>query len=100
VARQRSPQSAAKKGVSKASSKTSTSNKGQGTSSIKQGDTVEWETSQGTTKGKVKQKISKSLKVEGYKVKASDNDPQFLVESDKTGKKAAHKAKALKKVKG
>jgi hypothetical protein len=100
VARQRSPQSATKKRVAKPSSKTSTSNKTQETSLIKGGDTVEWQTSRGKTKGKVKQKISKSMKVEGYKVKASDNDPQFLVESDKTCKKAAHNAKALKKVKG
>ncbi len=68
------------------------------TKSLKQGDKVEWNTAQGKTKGTVKQKISKSMKVEDYKVKASENAPQFLVESEKTGKKAAHKARALKKL--
>jgi plastocyanin len=72
----------------------------QSTTSLKPGDKVEWDTSQGTTKGVVKKKVSSLTKVQGHEVKASKNEPQFLVESEKTGKKAAHKAKALKKMKG
>jgi hypothetical protein len=67
--------------------------------SLKSGDKVEWQTPQGKTKGTVKQKVSKSTTVKGHKAKASKQEPQFLVESEKTGKKAAHKAKTLKKVK-
>jgi Hypervirulence associated proteins TUDOR domain len=68
-------------------------------SSLKQGDKVEWETSQGKTKGTVKKKVTRSMKIKGHTVKASKENPQILVESDKTGKPAAHKAKSLKKVK-
>lgn len=71
----------------------------QRTSSITQGDKVEWNTPQGKTRGTVKQKVSKAMKVKGHEVRASEEEPQFLVESEKTGKKAAHQAKALKKVK-
>jgi Hypervirulence associated proteins TUDOR domain len=67
---------------------------------LKKGDKVEWQTPQGKTQGTVKRKVAKSVKVEGYKVKASENNPQVLVESDKTGKQAVHKPSALKKVKG
>jgi Hypervirulence associated proteins TUDOR domain len=67
---------------------------------LKKGDQVEWETSQGKTRGTVKKKVASSMKVKGYKVKASENDPQVLVESDKTGQQAVHKPSALKKVKG
>lgn len=69
------------------------------TASLEQGDKVEWETSQGKTKGTVKRKVSKPMKIKGHTVKASKDNPQLLVESDKTGKQAAHKAKALKKIK-
>jgi Hypervirulence associated proteins TUDOR domain len=68
--------------------------------SLQTGDKVEWQTSQGKTKGTVKKKVVQSMKVEGYKVKASENNPQVLVESDKTRKQAVHKPSALKKVKG
>jgi Hypervirulence associated proteins TUDOR domain len=66
---------------------------------LKQGDKVEWETSQGKTKGTVKKKVTRSMKIKGHTVKASKENPQVLVKSDKTGKQAAHKAKSLKKVK-
>ena len=69
------------------------------TLSIKKGDKVEWETSQGKTKGTVKKKVTKPMKIKGHTVKASEGNPQLLVESDKTGEQAAHKAQSLKKVK-
>jgi hypothetical protein len=64
---------------------------------VKAGDRVAWDTSQGETKGKVVKKLTKTTKVKGYTAKASKAEPQFLVKSDKTGAKAAHKAKTLKK---
>jgi len=63
---------------------------------LKKGDKVEWNTSQGKTEGKVVKKQTSDTKIEGHKVKASKDDPQFIVESDKTGAKAAHKPDALK----
>lgn len=62
---------------------------------IKVGDRVAWETSQGTTEGKVVKKQTKPTRIKGHQVEASKSDPQFIVESDKTGKRAAHKPQSL-----
>lgn len=64
---------------------------------LHKGDDVEWETSQGTTSGTVERKLTAETNIKGHKVKASADDPQYLVESDKTGAEAAHKPSALKK---
>jgi hypothetical protein len=69
---------------------------------FKQGDEVAWNTPQGETTGKVKKKLTKDERVgnegqKGTKVSASKDDPRYLVESDKSGKVAAHKPGALKK---
>lgn len=64
---------------------------------IRKGDKVEWETSQGATTGKVVKKQTTPTKIKGHEVKASKTDPQFIVESSKTGKRAAHKPEALHK---
>ncbi len=61
------------------------------------GDHVEWETSQGTTHGTVEKKVTEPTKIKGHEAKASKDDPQYVVRSDKTGAKAAHKPSALKK---
>ena len=66
---------------------------------LKKGDKVEWSTPQGKTSGTVKKKLTSTTKVKGHTAKATKKDPEYLVESDKTGKKAAHKAEALKKAK-
>jgi hypothetical protein len=91
--------STSKKAAPKQTAKKNSAKHG-GTPALKPGDKVEWGTSQGKTKGVVKKKVTGSTKVQGHEVKASKDAPQFLVESDKTGKKAAHKVKALKKVEG
>jgi hypothetical protein len=65
--------------------------------SLKKGEHVAWNTSQGETKGKVVKKLTTKTKIQNYVAKASKSDPQYLVESDKTGAKAAHKPSQLKK---
>ncbi len=65
---------------------------------FRQGDTVEWNTPQGKTRGKVKKRLTSQTEVGGQKVNASDDDPRYLVESEKSGKEAAHKPDALTKV--
>ncbi|HEX8550266.1 MAG TPA: DUF2945 domain-containing protein [Abditibacteriaceae bacterium] len=65
---------------------------------LKKGDHVEWNTSQGSTKGTVKSKVTGKAKAGGHTAQASPDEPQFEVESDKTGKTAIHKADALKKI--
>ena len=64
---------------------------------FKKGDKVKWETSQGETEGKVVRKQTSKTKIKGHTVNATKSDPQFIVESDKSGKRAAHKPEALKK---
>ena len=64
---------------------------------LRKGDAVEWNTSQGTTSGTVKKKLTSPTKIKGHEVKASADNPEYLVESDKTGAEAAHKPGALKK---
>lgn len=63
----------------------------------KQGDHVKWKTSQGETSGKVVKKQTTDTKIDNHKVSASKDDPQIIVQSDKSGKKAAHKPASLKK---
>ena len=66
--------------------------------SPKHGDTVQWKTSQGTTTGKVERKLTSPIKIKGHAVVASKEHPEYLVKSEKTGARAAHRAEALKKV--
>jgi hypothetical protein len=65
---------------------------------FKQGDTVEWNTPQGKTRGRVKKKLTSPTQVGGQNINASEDDPRYLVESEKSGKEAAHKPEALEKV--
>jgi hypothetical protein len=65
---------------------------------FKPGDKVEWSSSQGKIEGTVKKKLTKPIKIKTHQVKASEENPEILVESNKTGAKAAHKPSALKKV--
>ncbi|AZG15545.1 MULTISPECIES: DUF2945 domain-containing protein [Cupriavidus] len=64
---------------------------------ISKGDKVKWQTSQGQTEGTVTRKVTGTAKAGGHVAKASAKDPQYEVRSAKTGKKAIHKAGALKK---
>ncbi|MGF9567683.1 DUF2945 domain-containing protein [Neorhizobium sp. BT27B] len=64
---------------------------------VKKGDKVTWKISQGNTEGRVIKKQTSDTKIKGHSVKASKDDPQIIVESDKSGKRAAHKPEALKK---
>jgi Hypervirulence associated proteins TUDOR domain len=65
---------------------------------FKQGDSVEWNTPQGSTRDTIKKKLTSETEVGGQKVNASEDDPRYLVESEKSGKEAAHKVDALSKV--
>jgi hypothetical protein len=64
---------------------------------LTKGDKVEWNTSQGTTSGEVKKRVTSPTKIKGHEVKASEDNPQYVVESDKTGEQAAHKPDSLRK---
>ena len=62
----------------------------------KKGDKVTWQSHGGAAQGKVVKKQTSDASIKGHKVRASADDPQYIVESDNGGK-AAHKASALKK---
>jgi len=64
---------------------------------LKKGDHVAWKTSQGETTGTVVKKQTSPTKIKGHEAKASQSDPQVIVERSKSGAKAAHKPTALKK---
>jgi hypothetical protein len=64
---------------------------------LKRGDKVEWNTPQGKTQGTVTRKVTGTAQAGGHPAKATPDDPQFEVKSDKSGKPAIHKADALKK---
>lgn len=64
------------------------------------GDKVTWSTSQGETHGHVVEKRVSEFEFDGQKFKASHDEPYYLVQSEKTDAKAAHKESALSKKKG
>ena len=63
------------------------------------GDKVSWSSMQGKVTGSVKKKLTALMNIKTHHVAASPENPQLLVESANSGKVAAHKPAALKKVK-
>ncbi|KQR20160.1 hypothetical protein ASF79_11335 [Agreia sp. Leaf335] len=61
------------------------------------GDTVRWNTPQGETRGTIVEKKTKDFSFDGQKFTASSDEPAYVVESEKSGKQAAHKESALTK---
>ena len=64
---------------------------------FKKGDKVEWDSHGGTAVGVVERKITSDTKAAGRQVRASKDEPQYLVTSDKSGGEAVHKPDALRK---
>jgi Hypervirulence associated proteins TUDOR domain len=64
-------------------------------SKLKPGDRVSWKTPQGETRGKVIKKLASPTQIKGHTAKASKDNPEYLVESEKTHERAAHKPGAL-----
>jgi hypothetical protein len=62
---------------------------------ISKGDTVHWNTSQGRTTGKAVEKRVSEFTFEGQTFTASKDEPYWIVESSKTGARAAHKESSL-----
>jgi hypothetical protein len=67
---------------------------------LSKGDQVEWNTSQGTTSGEVVERITDDITIKDHEVKASEDNPKYVVESDKTGARAAHKPESLDEQRG
>ena len=65
---------------------------------FKVGDHVEWNSEAGRVRGTIKKKITSEITFKGYEVHASKEEPQYLIDSDKTDHMAMHKGSALKKI--
>ncbi|KOX36334.1 MULTISPECIES: DUF2945 domain-containing protein [unclassified Streptomyces] len=61
------------------------------------GDDVSWKSHGRTVRGKVKKKITGRTRAAGRTVDASEEEPQYEVESDGTGRSAVHRPGALRK---
>ena len=66
---------------------------------LHKGDRVSWNTSQGRTQGHVVERHVSDFEFDDQKFTASKDDPAFIVESEKTGARAAHKHSALRRLK-
>jgi hypothetical protein len=65
---------------------------------FKVGDHVEWNSEAGRVRGTIKEKVTSEIQFKGYTVHASEEEPQYLIQSDRTDHLAMHKGSALKKV--
>ena len=63
---------------------------------LKAGDKVSWKSHGGEAHGHVVRKQTTETKIKSHTVKASKDNPQYIVETD-AGNQAAHKPDALKK---
>lgn len=64
---------------------------------FKKGDKVTWQSHGGEATGKAEGKITEDTEAAGRTVRASKDDPQYLVKSDKSGGEAVHKPSALER---
>ena len=63
---------------------------------FKVGDHVEWNSEAGRVRGTIQKKITSAIKFKTYMVRASKEEPQYLIKSDKTDHVAIHKGRALR----
>ena len=61
------------------------------------GDRVSWQSHGSVATGTVEAKITEDTEAGGRTVRASEEDPQYLVRSEKSGSTAVHKPSALTK---
>ena len=59
------------------------------------GDEVTWNSHGGQAVGQVEEKITEDTTAAGRTVRASEDEPQYLVKSEKSGREAVHKPSAL-----
>jgi hypothetical protein len=64
---------------------------------LHKGDHVTWKSHGGEAEGTVERRITADTEAAGRTVRASKDDPQYLVKSGKSGGEAVHKPGALEK---
>ena len=62
------------------------------------GDRVSWNSEAGRVRGVIKRKLIAPTKLKGYTVRASEEEPQYIIVGDKTGHVAVHKGSALRRL--
>ncbi len=62
---------------------------------LSEGDRVSWNTPQGVTRGVVVDTRTKDFQLAGQHFTASEDEPMHIVESETSGKRAAHRPEAL-----
>ncbi len=62
---------------------------------VHKGEKVTWQSHGQTVHGKVEEKITSRTEEAGRTVDASEDDPQYKVKSDKTGREAVNKPESL-----
>ena len=62
------------------------------------GDHVEWNSEAGRVRGVIMKKVVSDIRIKGYVHHASRDEPQYLIQSDKTDHVAIHKGKALRHI--
>ena len=65
---------------------------------FKVGDQVEWNSEAGHVRGTIKKKVTSAVRFKTYTVRATKEEPQYLIKSDKTDHLAMHKGAALKRL--
>jgi hypothetical protein len=66
---------------------------------LRKGDRVRWNSHGSEAVGEVEEKITADTEAAGRQVRASEDEPQYLVKSGKSGGEAVHKPAALRKEK-
>ncbi|WP_448626679.1 DUF2945 domain-containing protein [Geodermatophilus sp. URMC 64] len=64
---------------------------------LQKGDHVTWNSHGGQAEGTVRRKITADTEAAGRTVRASEDDPQYEVVSEKSGGAAVHRPGALRK---
>jgi hypothetical protein len=67
-------------------------------SDFRKGDKVTWKSHGTTVTGAVEEKITSDTETAGRTVRASKDEPQYRVRSDKSGRDAVHKPESLDRV--
>jgi len=62
---------------------------------MRKGQRVHWTTSQGETTGTTVERRTADFTFDGQQFRASTDHPYWIVESEKTGARAAHKESSL-----
>jgi hypothetical protein len=65
--------------------------------SFRKGEKVNWKSHGSTVTGVVEEKITSDAQTAGRTVRASEDEPQYRVRSDKSGRDAVHKPESLRR---